>query len=474
MTSCNASRRAFLRHAGRFALAGTAAPLALNLAALGEAAAFTASDYKALVCVFLYGGMDHANTLVHADATRHAQYAAIRRGLAVPLNQLDATRLQPAQALPEGQAFALHPAMPELSALFNQGKAGVLFNVGPLIAPLTKAQFNSGDTLRYPVPPKLFSHNDHASIWQSSDVEGSVSGWGGRLGDLALAGNGSSVFTCISAAGQAVFVSGQSAVGYQVTHEGPVALRPFQNGVLGSQAMVPFLRELITQARGHELEAAYNQVMARSITAGTQLSAALAPVPVQPGFPAGNSLADQLQIVVRIMAARQSLGVKRQVFMVALPGFDHHDGLLGAHPALVGTLSKALQAFYSATESLGLASQVTTFTASDFGRALSSNGDGTDHGWGGHHFVLGGAVKGQAFYGTPPPPSVGESTAPEDQWHVGNGRLLPTSSVDQFGATLGRWFGASESELRTVFPNLHNFGGSLGAQAYPIDLGFMR
>lgn len=469
------SRRAFLRRASRLALAGSAAPLALNLAALGEAAAFEASDYKALVCVFLFGGNDHANTVVHFDATRHERYRAIRGALALPRDTLGATVLRPATPLPDGMQYALHPQMSALASLFNSGQAAVLMNVGPLIVPLTKAQYFSGDIARFPVPPKLFSHNDQASVWQANDPEGATRGWGGLLGDLALADNGGSLFTCISATGSGLFVSGDRALNYQVSRSGAVAFGPLANGgPFGAGSMLPALRELVTETRGHDLERAYNSVCARSIDNEGRVSAALAGVRLGTGFPEGNRLAAELRIVARLIAARQSLGVKRQVFLCSLGGFDHHDHLMSLHPGLVWQVSDALAAFHRATVELGVADRVTTFTASDFGRALTSNGNGTDHGWGGHHVIVGGAVRGGAFYGTPPEPSVGDSGAPADQWHVGQGRLLPTTSVDQLAATLGRWFGAGDAELDAVLPNLRHFGGSQAGVAYPRDLGFMR
>jgi uncharacterized protein (DUF1501 family) len=191
-------------------------------------------------------------------------------------------------------------------------------------------------------------------------------------------------------------------------------------------------------------------------------------------FPADNTLAAELRIVARTIAARQSLGSKRQVFLVSLGGFDLHDRLVEEQPGLLRKLSEAITAFHAATVELGVADRVTTFTASDFGRALASNGNGTDHGWGGHHFIVGGAVNGQALYGVPPPMSIGETDAPEDQWHIGQGRLIPSTSVDQYAATLARWFGAGESELAGILPNLRNFGAQAGQTAYPTDLGFMR
>jgi uncharacterized protein (DUF1501 family) len=472
MSLPNTTRRAFLKRVAAVAGAGAAAPLALKLSLLGEAAAFSASDYKALVCVFLYGGNDHANAVVHADAARHARYAAIRGPLALGREALAGTLLTPAQPLPEGQQFALNPAMPELAELFNAGRAAVLFNVGPLVVPLTRSQYFSGDQARYPVPPKLFSHNDQSSVWQASGPEGATQGWGGRLADLALAGNGGSLFTGISAAGSGVFVSGAQTLSYQISTQGAVPMLPLRS-VLGFTGMAGVLRDLVTESRGHVLEQAYNQVVARSLTAESTVTAALGQVSLATPFPPGNPLAAELRIIARLIAARHTLGVKRQVFLCSLGGFDHHDGLMSGQPALLRQVSQALAAFDAAMGELGVADQVTTFTGSDFGRALTFNGNGTDHGWGGHQFLLGGAVRGKAFYGTPPAPSVGETSAPDDQWHVGQGRLLPTTAVDQLAATLGRWFGASESELRLVLPNLQNFGGMQAGMNYPIDLGFL-
>lgn len=473
-------RRAFLRRVSQIALAGTALPLALRLAAIGEAAAFTAPDYKALVCVFLYGGNDHANTVVYYDSARYERYRAIRAagsgsgGLAVSRDSLLPTLLSPVQPLPDGAQFALHPSMSALAQLFNAGHAAVLFNIGPLVVPITKSQYFSGDRSKYPLPPKLFSHNDQASVWQSSDAEGATRGWGGRLGDLALSSNQQSGFTCISATGSGVFVSGDQVLRYQVTTKGAVNIRMLGYGPYGASSMLPVVRELLTEPRGHMLENEYNKVVARSIDGEARINSALAGIALSTAFPAGNSLAAELAIVARLIAARGVLGLKRQVFLVSLGGFDHHDNLLSQHPGLLTKVSEALAAFFRATVELGVSEQVTAFTASDFGRALSSNGDGTDHGWGGHNVIVGGAVRGQTFYGSPPPPSVGETSSPDDQWHVGNGRLLPSTSVEQFAATLGLWFGAAPAELDSVLPHLHNFGEAAGRGDYPVNLGFMH
>ena len=474
-------RRAFLRRSSQLAMTGAALPIALNLSAIGQAAAFTATDYKALVCVFLYGGSDYANSVVTYDSPSYDLYSTIRGGgagqsaggIALGRADLAATLLTPGAALPGGRQYALHPSMTGLAGLFNGGKAAVLLNVGPLVVPLTKAQYSSPDRKLYPLPPKLFSHNDQQSVWQSSSPEGSTVGWGGNLGDLAMASNGNSLFTCISATGNSVFLVGDSALQYQVGTTGAVPINGVKAAVNGSVAVKNALTTLIQQSRPHTLENEYNRVTQRSIAAEAQITGALAGVSLATVFPSGNSLADQLKIVARLIAARNSLGSRRQVFMVSLGGFDLHDNLIAQQPGLLAGVSAAMTAFYNATLEMGLADKVTSFTTSDFGRTLSSNGDGSDHGWGGHHLIVGGAVKGKAFYGTPPPVSITDTSSPNDQWHVGQGRLLPSTAVDQYAATLARWFGVSDTEMAGVLPNIGHFGAAGGRADYPTDLGFL-
>ena len=486
----NHSRRAFMRRAGQLAMTGAALPLALNLAAIGEAAAFNATDYKALVCVFLYGGNDYANTVVTYDDPSYNIYHAVRGGgagqtadgIALAKSDLTATLLNPTLPLPNARQYALHPAMTGLAALFNSGKAAVQLNVGPLVVPLTKAQYSSSNRVAHPLPPKLFSHNDQQSLWQSSSPEGSTIGWGGNLGDLALASNSNGLFTCMSVTGNAVFLSGDSALSYQVSTSGAVAINGVKNNVYGSSAVKSALTSLIQQPRAHTLENEYNRVVTRAVTSESQITSALSATassgvaPYLEPMPAtfsGNSLASQLKMVARLIAGRTGLGNKRQVFLVSLGGFDLHDNLISQQPILMDRVSEAMTAFYEATVTLGVANQVTAFTASDFGRTLASNGDGSDHGWGGHHIMVGGAVKGKAFYGNAPPVSVTSTSAPDDQWHVGQGRLLPSTSVDQYAATLARWFGVADSELAGILPKLKHFGVAAGRPDYPGDMGFM-
>lgn len=452
----NASRRAFLRRTGALSLAAGAAPWALSLAAMGEAAAQTATDYKALVCVFLYGGNDYANTLVPYDQASYDAYAGLRSNIAIARTALAGTVLNPTTPLAGGLQYALAPGLAPLVPVFDAGQMAVLLNIGPLVQPTTKAQYAARSV---PLPPKLFSHNDQQSYWQSSLPEGARTGWGGRLGDLFASGNGNSTFTCISVSGNAVYLTGQSAVQYQVSSNGAVAVNGIKNPLFGSSACSTALRSLVTQPRTHLLENEYALVTRRSVESNDQLTAALAGASMPTAFPTGNGLASQLQLVARLIAARSALGARRQVFFVSLGGFDTHDSLATAHPALMTTLGNALAAFQQATVDLGVASQVTTFTASDFGRTLVSNNDGSDHGWGSMHFVLGGAVQGKSFVGTPPAIA---NNGPDD---VGQGRLLPTTSVEQLAGTLATWLGVSATDQLTLLPNLANYSTR--------NLGFM-
>lgn len=450
-----ASRREFLRRGAALSIAGGAAPWALNLAAMGEAAAQTANDYKALVCVFLYGGNDWANTVVPYDQASYDLYRGFRPNVAFDRTALAATALNPASALPDGRQFALAPALAPLLPFFDGGQMSVALNVGTLLAPVTKAQYQARSV---PLPPKLFSHNDQQSFWQAGSVEGAPSGWGGRIGDLFAGGNGNATFTCISVTGNTVFLSGQSAVQYQVTSGGAVAVNGIRRPLFGSAACSQALQSLITQQRTHLFESEYTRVAARSLAANDLVTTALAAPPPATVFPT-DGLSNQLRLVARLIAARSTLGARRQVFFVSTGGYDNHDSLGTTHPALLGNLANALAAFQRSLAEIGVANEVTTFTASDFGRTLVSNNDGSDHGWGSMQFVLGGAVRGRSFIGRAP---VIADNGPDD---VGQGRLLPTTSVEQLGATLAGWFGVSANDQALVMPHLGNFGTR--------DLGFL-
>lgn len=482
------TRRAFLRRSGRLALAGSALPFALNLAAMGEAAAQAADDYKALVCVFLFGGNDYANTVITYDDPSYNAYSAIRGGgagqtaggIAIAKADLTPTLLAPTTALPDGRQYALHPAMTELAALFNtDAKAAVQLNVGPLVVPLTRAQYNNSNKKLYPVPPKLFSHNDQQSTWQSSSPEGSTVGWGGNIGDLMLTQNSNSLFTCMSVSGNAVFLSGDTALQYQVSTGGAVGINSVKNAsVYGSSTVKAAMAQMVQQARGHAMENEYTKVTKRAVDAEGAVTSAIGTAFTLGTYPASTfpdtGLGRQLAMVARLIRGRGTLGAKRQVFFVSMGGFDLHDNLIANQPGLMKQLSDALAAFYRQMVAQGMADKITAFTASDFGRTLASNGDGSDHGWGGHHFVLGGAVKGKQIYGTPQVVSINnDSKLAGYDGHVGQGRLIPTTSVDQYGATLASWFGVPAGDLENILPNLKNFGGNVNGIDYPKNIGFM-
>src|SRR5512134_1364155 len=447
------SRREFVKRASALSFMGAGAPFALNLATIGAASAQTVPDYRAIVCLFFFGGNDHTNTIVPYDPTEHAAYVNARQSIAFAYDALTPTATAPV-ASQNNRPFAFHPALTALKSLYDQGKLAVVANVGPLVVPTTLAQYRARSV---PLPPKLFSHNDQQSVWQANQPigEGARLGWGGRMGDLLASQNGQTIFTCISASGNAVFMSGQEVIQYQVGANGSTAFNALSGNLYGSATAGSAYRRVITRASGHLFESQLGQVVSRSISANATLSASLPPassftVPI----PANNGLASQLNVVARIIAGRGGLAANRQVFFVSVGGFDSHDFLINDHNARMLTVNAAVDAFYQWLQQLQMENNVTLFTASDFGRTLTSNGDGSDHGWGAHHFVVGGAVQGGTIYGTFP--QVTFST-PED---VGQGSLLPTTSVDQYAATLGRWLGVADAQMPDVLPNIVNFGAA--------------
>ena len=454
------SRRQFLQNAAHLSVAGTAAPFALNLAGIGAAAAQTASDYRALVCVFLYGANDHNNTVIPYDAASFAAYTGARATIARPFaDLLPLTSINPLPGANAGRQFALAKELAPLKTIWDAGKLGIVANVGPLIVPTTKTQYTN---LSVPLPPKLFSHNDQQSVWQASAAEGAITGWGGRMGDLMASQNANTVFTCNSITGSAVFLAGQSTISYQLGTSGSVAITGTKGTLFGSASASGSLKSLITAGGSNIFTQDLAETTQRSIDADASLATALVTAPDLP-LPAdltNSSLGAQLRVVARIIASRTQLGAKRQVFLVSLGGFDTHDDQLVNQPALHTQVASALSYFYNATVALGVADKVTTFTGSDFGRTLTTNGDGSDHGWGSHHFVMGGAVRGQQYFGTFPIMGINNND------EVGSGRLLPSTSVDQYAATLARWFGVSDTDLKLVVPNIINFSSS--------NLGFMN
>lgn len=514
----NASRRVFLGQAGALGLlTGSAAPLALNLLAAGTAAAQTAGDYKALVCLFLFGGNDAYNMVLPTDSTSFAAYTATRNqapdsiallapGVAPNTGAAAGSPARLGGVLPiaplnaQGRTFALHPLMGTLQTMFDTDRRlAIVPNVGPLVLPTSKTQYGQSS---HPKPKSLYSHNDQQNTWQALAPEGATRGWGGRMGDLLASANANPVFTAVSAAGNAVWLAGQNVRQYQVGTNGAVRLGVDANGrVYGSNAVGDALKRIVRASRSgaHVLETDLATVAGRSIDAEASLTAALANIPASDsrvgtpptsgnynanadpklqylnpltGANAFNSLAQQFQVVARMIEAGMAgrTGTNRQVFFVSLGGFDTHDFQNRNQADLLARMAHALRYFDTALGAIGARNNVTTFTASDFGRTFTSNGDGTDHGWGSHHFVMGGAVRGGDLYGTFPvlaTKNTNNNNFDGSPDQLGNGALLPTTSVDQLGATLGRWFGLSDGQLLDIFPNLANF------DAGRRNLGFM-
>lgn len=479
-------------------MVGAGAPLAMGLTAASAMAATGAGDYKALVCIFLYGGNDAFNTVLATDDDSWASYTAVRnqqpesiallRNKAADKAQTPGSPAWLGGVLPisaataqVGRSFALHPKLSDVQGLFNARRLAIVANVGPLAEPLTKADYTGALKAR---PKKLFSHNDQQSTWMSLAPEGATVGWGGRMADAVASANGNSLFTAIAPSGGSVWLSGKTVQQYQTGDAGPIRLGPppAPNGVkwvYESDAVGTALERIVSKSRSsHLMSADLADIGRRAISAEQTISAVLPLATSAPYGPASilqlenlaggkehNPLAQQLQTVARIIAAQSRLGIKRQVFFVGLGGFDTHSMQNRSHADLLNRLNHGLKYFDGVLSAMGLANQVTTFTASDFGRSFTSNGDGTDHGWGAHHLVMGGAVQGGDVHGDFPVlarKNRANSDFDGSPDQLTNGVLLPKVSIEQYGAPLGRWFGLSDSQLKDVFPNLNRFSGGPG------------
>jgi uncharacterized protein (DUF1501 family) len=445
-------RRDFLQHAG--ALAGTAA-----LGQLGAFAAHaaSASDYKALVCVYLYGGNDANNTIVPLDTAGYANYAQTRSYLALPQSQL--LPLAVAGGTP---LYGLHPALPGLQSLWASGNLAVVANVGTLVQPLSKTQYLSTTTAK---PENLFSHIDQQHQWQASiSTASSNSGWGGRLTDqLATLNANSSVPPMISTGGNNLFVTGAASQALVIPISGSFGLKGFSNDSIDA-ARRSALAELLNVDQDINLTQAAQAVMSSALTSSailnpilTTTSAALS------GRFTGltSNFSQQLLAIAKVIEARSALGASRQVFLVQLGSFDTHTNQLNTQQTLFSQLDAGLTAFHGAMADIGAGTSVTSFTLSDFSRNfLPNTGGGTDHAWGSHPLVIGDAVNGGAIYGTMPTLQL---SGPDDASDLG--RWIPTIAVDQFAATLATWFGADATALAAVLPNLSAFS--------PSTLGFI-
>jgi uncharacterized protein (DUF1501 family) len=446
-------RRTFLAHAG--ALAGSAALGQLGLLA---AKAATANDYKALVCVFLYGGNDANNTIVPLDTAGYANYATTRSYLALPQAQL-----LPLAVAAGAPLYGLHPALPGLQALWAAGNMAIVANVGTLVQPLTKAQYLSTSTMK---PESLFSHIDQQHQWQASisSTSSSNSGWGGRLTDqLASLNSGSSVPPMISTGGNNLFVTGAASQALVIPTRGSFGLNGYASDATDA-ARLTALQQLLSLDQGDNLVQAAQAVMTGALASSAVLNPILtstnATLTARFGALTGN-FAAQLLAIAKVIQARATLGASRQVFLVTLGSFDTHTDQLNTQETLFTELDAGLTAFHGAMSDIGTDSSVTSFTLSDFSRNfLPNTGGGTDHAWGSHPLVIGGAVKGGQIYGTMPTLTL---SGPDDASDLG--RWIPTIAVDQFAATLATWFGADATALAAVLPNLSAFS--------PVNLGFI-
>lgn len=447
------NRRDFLLNSSAATAILAATPGAVFSQVVGGGSSF--SDYRALVCVFLHGGNDSFNMIVPSSDAEYNAYAAARQNLAIA--QADLLPLTP--AIPDVVDYGVHPSMAGLQGLFNSGSAAFVNNVGPLIEPTTKDQYFNGATL---LPPQLFSHNDMQDQWQTlKGVSQSATGWAGRMADLIRTSVSDQLMaTNASLFGANPFQSADETVAYVMGPMGPVPFVGFAPDPINLAQRDAF-RAVVEAQYNTVYERGFVAVQQRAIDAVDTVTGAIN----DPTLPAINTvfpqsqLGTQLNTVARLINARDLLQMQRQVFFVGIGGFDSHDNQEQDQPGLLGGISEGLTAFYDAMVELGLSDSVTAFTQSDFGRTLTSNGDGTDHAWGGNQIVVGGAVLGQRLYGEYPVLQIG---AEQD---VGGGRMIPTTSADQYSATLAKWFGIDDADLGVVAPNINNFAAR--------DLGFM-
>ena len=439
------NRRDFLRHMGGI---GAGAALA-QLGLLGSRALAAPGDYKALVCIFLTGGNDGNNTIVPIDTAGYANYSSIRGTLALP--QAD---LVPLPEIGGALRFGMHPGLTDWKTIWNAGQMAALLNVGTLLQPLTLAQYQASTAVR---PLNLFSHIDQQHQWQAAISDApSNTGWGGRLADqLAAVNAAASVPTMITATGNNLFVAGQASRALAIPVSGTFGLRG--TGTSGANlARTTALSQLLGVDKEALLVDAAQDVMTSalnySVTLNPILTASTTPA-AAPFAALTSGISKQLLAIAKIIEARTTFNATRQIFLASLGSFDTHTNELNTQANLFGQLGPAVKAFYDAMVAIGENANVTTFTLSDFSRTLKPNtGGGTDHAWGNNHFIIGGAVQGQRFYGTPPTLALG---GPDDTSQ--EGRWIPTTAVDQYAATLATWLGVSPAGLASVLPNLSSF-----------------
>jgi len=443
-------KRRFLQSTAALGLGGALSPFT-PFAPIARAAA--TDEYRALVCIFLYGGNDSNNLLIPYEPAEHTRYTRARSNLALARDSL--LPISPSNT--GGIRYGLHPDMAGLAGLFNAGaqaRMALVANVGPLMVPTSKAQWQARSV---PLPDNLFSHSDQQAQWQSAQYEHPASGWGGRLLERLVDGaTPNRGYSVMSLSGGNLWETGDTSLAaYKVSASGQFGFDFYDPE--GSDPLSSAITATLTERRAHLFEQGYLDVMTRSIEVQRILTQALEGRNVATVFP-DSDLGAQLRMVARLIAARDALGLKKQCFFCAIGGFDTHgDDQLYRQSALLGEISAAVTAFYAATLELGVANQVTTFSASDFSRTYASNGQGSDHGWGGHHFVVGGAVRGGRILGRMPDLTVG---GPDDSG--GQGNWIPTTASEVYAANLGAWFGADDALTAQVFPQARHFDANLG------------
>ena len=451
------SRRKFLLQSSAAAAIASSPGLAYSQM-VGSTAAF--DDYRALVCIFLHGGNDSFNMLVPNTTAEYNAYQTSRQNLAILREDL--LPINPVSLTPGSEAFGLHPSMAAMQNLFESGNAAFVANLGPLVVPTTKFEYQNQSVV---LPSQLFSHNDQQSQWHSlNGASTSNTGWAGRIADLI---NDEVVdqkmATNASTDGTSLFQAADTTIAYVMGQDGPLQFNGFSDdpaSILFDQKQA--FQQILDAQYGSIYERGFASIQSRAVAAADTVSSAIVNAEnsgiITTAFP-NSQLGRQLSTVAKLIASRSELEMQRQIFFVGIGGFDSHDNQNQDQPNLLGGISEAMAAFYNATIDIGVADSVTAFTQSDFGRTLTSNGDGTDHAWAGNQLVVGGAVNGRDIYGVYPSLEIG---GPED---VGGGRIIPSTSADQYAATLAKWFGIPDTQLDIVAPNLSNF-----AQR---DLGFM-
>jgi uncharacterized protein (DUF1501 family) len=440
------SRRDFLRMGAR---GGAAAAMWLTFGRPAQAAV-SVSDYKALVCLYMIGGNNGFNMVVPTTSAAYATYAASRTNLAIPQASLLALN----GTASDGNAYGFHPSMAAAQSLFNAGHMAVVANVGTLVQPTTVAQAKAASVT---LPRQLFSHLDQTTAWMTSlPNQLSRIGWAGRLADvMAQQGFSPALGVNLTVAGNNYWQSGSTTQPYALSTGDAARLEVTSDASYRSGARQSIAQSFITQASGggNLLMAEFANLLvsadAKVDIVNNALNAAGDLTTTFPSMTADSGLGSQLHEVARVIKAHASLDA-RQIFFVQIGGFDTHNTELATQASLLSVVNANLSAFWNALNEIGAQNNVTLFTMSEFGRTLGSNGDGSDHAWGNHHLVLGGAVQG-GWYGTMPSLAVGGAD------DVGQGRILPSTATDQYGATLARWFGVDDASLLTVFPNLANF-----------------